>query len=124
MNVYIYQADLLCEECGAEVRKDREAEGFVIDWDDESSYDSDDYPKGPYPDGGGEADCPQHCGNCHGFLENQLTSDGEDYVREAVTRNWGTSGITSGNSGVISEWVEFYGIRPAEPDDQYDEEEA
>jgi len=28
---------------------------------------------GPYPDGGGEADAPQHCGGCGVFLENPLT---------------------------------------------------
>jgi hypothetical protein len=123
MNVYIYQADLLCEECGEAERNALGMDGNApADPDDESSYDSDEYPKGPFPDGGGEADCPNHCGNCHVFLENPLTSDGEAYVREAVERAWSRSG--GGNREVIDEWVEFYGIRPAEPDDQYDEEEA
>jgi hypothetical protein len=33
------------------------ANGFTS----ESDYDSEDLPKGPYADGGGEADTPQHC---------------------------------------------------------------
>lgn len=43
-------------------------------------------PKGAecYSDGGGEADCPQHCANCGVPLENPLTSDGVQYVLEAA----------------------------------------
>jgi hypothetical protein len=48
------------------------ANGFTS----ESDYDSDDLPKGPYADGGGEADTPQHCDDCRRFLENPLTGDG------------------------------------------------
>ena len=54
------------------------------DRSDETTYDSDDYPKGPYANGGGEADTPQHCDECQLFLENPLTSDGVAYVREAI----------------------------------------
>ncbi len=43
---------------------------------DETAYDSDDFPKGPYPDGGGEADGPSYCDDCGKFLENDLTDDG------------------------------------------------
>ena len=48
------------------------ANGFT----DENDYDSDDLPKGPYSNGGGEADTPQHCDGCGAFLENPLTGDG------------------------------------------------
>ena len=85
MNAYIYQAALLCEECGCEVCAELKSAGKrPPDYTDESTYDSDDYPKGPYPDGGGEADCPQCCHNCGIPLENPLTSDGIGYVIEVV----------------------------------------
>lgn len=64
------------------------------DTQDESTYDSGEYPKGPYGDGGGESDSPQHCGACHEFLENSLTSDGAEYVR----------------ANQRDEWDSFYGI--------------
>lgn len=88
MQAYIFAAALLCEACGDNVRADLQAKGRAPeDPDNESTYDSDDYPKGPYSDGGGEADTPQHCDHCGGFLENPLTRDGYAYVREAL-RHW------------------------------------
>jgi hypothetical protein len=71
------------------------------DPNDEGSFDSDDYPKGPYRDGGGESDCPQHCDHCNTFLENPLTEEGEEYVRQAVAEN--------PTSPAIEEWGHFYG---------------
>lgn len=64
MKAYVYQAALYCEDCGKQIcdQLDR-AEKTPDDVNNESSYDSDDYPKGPYGSGGGEADCPQHCDN-------------------------------------------------------------
>ena len=50
--------------------------------------DSGEYPCGPYADGGGESDTPSHCGACGEFLENPLTSDGYEYVREAARAEW------------------------------------
>ncbi len=61
---------------------------LVPDISDESSYDSDEWPKGPYGDGGGEADVPQHCGHCKEFLENPLTPEGMAYVRESQVDEW------------------------------------
>jgi len=114
MQAYIYCADIYCEDCGEKIREDIDREGLApADPDDETSYDSDEYPKGPYPDGGGEADCPQHCGsgeNCinaielsdghkiGAFLENPLTSDGVKYVQEAIQ-----------NGGEVAAlWAEWY----------------
>ncbi len=54
----------------------------------ESDYDSDEHPKGPYSDGGGESDSPQHCASCGTFLENPLTDEGVEYVRESGNREW------------------------------------
>jgi len=82
VNAYVYMAELLCEPCGENVRLwktiMREA---PADPKDESSYDSDDYPKGPYPDGGGEADCAQHCGLCGVALDNPVIT----YEKEETT---------------------------------------
>jgi len=73
MLVYIYAADIYCQQCGEAIRERITREGFApAEPDDEWSYDSDEFPKGPYPDGGGEADCPQHCGagpECHNAIE-------------------------------------------------------
>jgi hypothetical protein len=118
MDVYMYRAALYCTDCGEAIRERLSARA-PADQDDESSYDSDDYPKGPFPDGGGEADCPQHCDSCNVFLENSLTSDGYEYVRDAVE----TGHDLHEDNGklfvvwrdpVIKEWSEFYRISPGQ----------
>jgi hypothetical protein len=120
MQVYMFCAALLCEECGVKARTaHRHSMPVDFDQDDESSYDSDNFPKGPYPDGGGEADTPQHCDRCSVFLENPLTGDGYAYVREAVEN--GHDALASGGAlrivwrnPVVKQWSEFYGIKPGE----------
>ena len=103
MDAYLYQAALLCDDCGAKQRAALTDKGRApADSADESSYDSDNFPKGPYCDGGGEADSPQHCDHCQVFLENPLTADGYDYVREAHH---------SRRSRITREWLAFYGVR-------------
>ncbi len=100
MDAYIYQADLLCSRCtGSIMLHLKTPEG----WPDERTYDSDDYPKGPYANGGGEADFPQHCWRCGVFLENPLTEDGEQYVREAIA-----AAEENGKMDVYGEWKQFY----------------
>jgi hypothetical protein len=94
-DAYIYQAALLCPLCVADM-------GFTLH-QCESSEDSDAIPAGPYANGGGEADGPQHCDHCLTFLDNPLTPDGEDYVREQVRRN----GDHTGNL-VVAEWRGAY----------------
>lgn len=95
MDVYMYQAALLCEGCGERRRGGlRRAGNEPPNIEDECSYDSDRYPKGPFCDGGGEADSPQHCDHCSVFLENALTSDGYGYLSELAD--------------MPEEWVEFY----------------
>ncbi len=95
---YIYNADIFCDDCGEFIRCTIEAEGNApADMGDEASYDSDEYPK--HCDGSSESDCPEHCGGgdtCFNaiefadghkigvWLENDLTSYGEDYTIEAV----------------------------------------
>jgi len=100
MRVYMYESALFCERCGEAIRakldESEKVQKLFLEIaarrncsaacarEHESEYDSDEYPKGPYPHGGGEADTPQHCDACHVFLENPLTEDGVRYVREAI----------------------------------------
>ena len=123
MDVYIYQADRHCKDCGEIKRAELTAQGKApADIESESTYDSDDFPKGPFADGGGEGDTPQHCGTCGVFLENPLTQAGYAYVREAVD---GAADIEPGDGGadlarrlsaklremdrhVLALWVEEY----------------
>jgi hypothetical protein len=83
MNAYMYQTALLCEDCGTKVQRWARLQAGP-DWKNVLPVNSYIYPQGPYPNGGGEADCPQHCDHCGLFLENPLTADGYEYVRKAV----------------------------------------
>ena len=116
MDAYIYCADIYCADCGRAIRKQLKREGHApADPRDGSSYDSDEYPKGPFEDGGGEADCPQHCGSgidclnaitlldnsiIGAFLENPLTQVGYQYVREMY--------LEDSASELVQLWVDYY----------------
>jgi len=106
---YVFQASLLCEECAADVRQDVPFPRGA-DPEDEATWDSDEWPKGPYPDGGGESDSPQHCDCCGLFLCNPLTAEGREYVREAVEEH-----ARTGHGACAAEWARFYGIRCPQP---------
>ena len=117
---YIYAADIWCDDCGEDIRRAITAEGKAPA--DLRSYDSGEFPK--YCDGSSEADSPQHCAagedciNAYEFpdgfkigvwLENDLTTDGEDCVKEAVREG-----------GEVAElWAEYYDW--IDFDDQEDE---
>jgi len=92
--IYIYQADVWCDKCGNALCEQLEPPEHP---EDESSYDSDEYPKaGPDDE---EADCPQHCaagedcldavtlpsGQKVGAILGGLTIEGVDYVRRFGT---------------------------------------
>ena len=94
---YIYQADVYCNDCGAAVCARLAAPENVAD---ESSYDSDDYPKVADLENE-ESDIPEHCAACGTFLQNPLTSEGYEYVKDALTTH--PSAITFG-------WAEVYGF--------------
>lgn len=96
-NAYIFQADLICESCAHDLKK------ALKDVGKEDTGDSGDWPQGPYPDGGGQADGPVHCGgggDCierinlgsgivvGQWLENPLTKDGLEYVAEKIADNF------------------------------------
>ena len=100
MNAYIYNAALWCEECAKAIKTTLANSSYMPeDPSDESSYDSGDYPKGPFSDGGGEADSAQHCDagpDCFNaetlsdgrkigtWLENDLTSDGVKWAEDLI----------------------------------------
>jgi hypothetical protein len=110
MDAYVFAAALLCEECGEKTRDEIEASGKApSDPDDETSYDSDDYPKGPYADGGGEADSPQHCDTCKTFLENPLTSEGLDYVRGIIAERLADPDASL-DVPSFNDWAPFYDL--------------
>lgn len=92
MEAYVYQSALICPTCAEEVKHERP-----------ESEDSDHYPQGPYANGGGESDCPQHCDTCHVFLENPLTSDGTEYVKEGLRNE-------TGPCYILDLWRSFYTV--------------
>ena len=101
MNAYIYQADIYCGDCGAALCRTVPFPANA-NRDNETTWDSNEYPKGPFGDGGGEAGVPQHCGSGAGCLNaiivraqgkryrigvplgNPLTAEGVEYVRQAI----------------------------------------
>ena len=76
----------LCDECGKEHLSLEQLQGPNVS-----------------PIGGlyGETDSPTHCENCEALIYQPLTSDGVEYVREAVKSN-------SGRPEVLATWREAY----------------
>jgi len=111
---YIYQADVWCEKCATEIAATLDAEGKTPpNVMDEASYDSDNYPKGPFFEE--ESDAPEHCSGCHIFLENPLTTDGQTYMQSMVDEALAKG---RGDEPHIKEWMDFYGYHPEEKDMQ------
>jgi hypothetical protein len=121
MEVYIFAADLYCEDCGARIIAWCEKHGK------EKTEDSDSYPQGPYSDGGGEADTPQFCGagadcinaltvdglNIGMPLDNPLTRYGAEYLRtECVTDDTpATNSYRAALNKVYCEhWSDYLGV--------------
>lgn len=102
MNAYIYQAELWCEDCARKEMAKLEAAGKrPLRTDTESSYDSDDWPKGPIIEGGGAADSPRHCFGCCIHLQNPLTEEGLRYLEGELADKFGEPEI-------LQIWHDFY----------------
>ena len=109
MNVYVYKAELLCEDCGEKTCRKLKREGKAPkDLSDERNWDSGSYPKGPYDNGGDGADSAQHCDMCNVFLENDLTQEGVQSVREAIARARQKSPAQQKKSVALTEWLPYY----------------
>lgn len=109
MNAYVFRAALLCSDCAEwtiDALRARYADGErdcrhgLAPWE---CGDTDCWPDGPYADGGGEADSPQHCDQCNVFLRNPLTSDGYADVERMLDDN-------HGDPEIEAEWSAFYGV--------------
>ena len=105
MLAYVYQADLYCEDCANAIKAEL---GFICEGLSEYTFDSDVYPKGPFP--AGDSDTPDHCGACGIFLENSLTGDGEEYVKDSIR-------VGTGDPEVLATWKEFYSYLFPEEED-------
>lgn len=105
MDAYVYQAALLCAGC-AQARIIRVEEMAVKPRGYPS--DSNAYPQGPYPQGGGEADSPQHCDDCNLFLENPLTGDGMEYITNNILGHYRDR--EDGKAEVLESWAKHYNV--------------
>lgn len=112
---YIYQADLYCNKCGEAIIADickKEPRMVPENQYDQSTYDSEDFPK--FMIDCGESDSPCHCGNHEycleaetlpsgrkigSFLMNGLTEYGEEWIAEQHTDN---------PNEVTQFWVDYY----------------
>lgn len=110
MDAYVYKAALLCADC-AQARIIQVEEMAVKPRGYPS--DSDAYPQGPYPQGGGEADSPQHCDDCSLFLENPLTGDGMEYIANNIIGHFRDR--EDGKAEVLQLWAKEYNIPWYEP---------
>lgn len=116
MKAYTFKAALCCEDCAADIKAALEKTTGQPPLELRES--SDHWPQGPYGNGGGEADTPQHCDSCGEFLENPLTSDGVKYVREVLAdiappyrdQTWDDVAKEAEAIGAISaaQWARFY----------------
>jgi hypothetical protein len=121
MDAYIYRAALWCGPCIIKALvAERKAAPGAIDtspaealqqivsangFTSESHYDSDDLPKRPHAEGGGEADAPQHCDGCGQFLRNPLTVDGLICVENMICNYLTTKEAAT---DAVIEWADFY----------------
>lgn len=101
METYLFNAAWYCEDCIAKSHGNDYTEP-------EGPFDSGDFPAGPYSDGGGESDTPEHCDSCGVFLENDLTDDGYEYVEALILEDSPTAHVDSRQ--VLRVWAEYYDL--------------
>lgn len=114
--MYVYQADLWCDDCATEIIRQLQASNQP------NTGDSDDWPQYADEDQS-ETDCPRHCaadaecvnalvladGRKFGcLLEEYLTYDAREYVLEAVIRDL-AAGRT--DSIAVMVWADHYGLQ-------------
>lgn len=97
-SAYAYQAALLCDKCGSALQS--ELASRVV----EDDGDSQDFPQGPYPDGGGESDSAQFCSSGPHCLE-ALTVNGHKVgcpLRCPLTRDGADAVFRTVKSALVS----------------------
>ena len=103
LGIMIYTGNVYCEACGIAIRQKLTAEGKApADVANEFSYESTDFPKGPYEELFSRRPC--HCVECKQFLQNPLTEDGWEFVRAMVAENNAKGRIST----AIIQWENFY----------------
>ena len=125
----IYQAECWCDKCADEIKSRLLADATdeqKEDWEDESAYDSDEFPK--YMSDDQESDSPCHCAageeclaaevlasglKIGALLSTSLTSEGAEYVKQAVSEGGEVAEFWRNQFS----WIDF-------PSDEEDEEEA
>ena len=128
--MFIYAAACYCDECGIAIQKDvlKALNKTPEDFADERTFDSDEYPKGPYSDEQ-EADGPEHCASgedclnptiigdqvCGYFFGNELTTHGVENLQE-MHRN--------SPSEITEFWVNYYNSHGYDIDTSVDYEQA
>ena len=106
MDIYIYAADTWCEDCANAIKEQLDKEGKTPeDPNNEHTFDSDEYPKGPFDSSNETTDSPDHCAagaeclnaivdgdqkyGC--WLEQPLTNEGVEYtlgmIRDTIVRS-------------------------------------
>lgn len=106
--MFIYSADVFCDDCGEAIRFSLRHFGLAPkDEDNESSFDSDEFPKGPYEES--ESDTPDHCAACGLFLENPLTDYGREYVIDAAITD-APLGLEGKGSDTVADWLAYYDL--------------
>lgn len=70
--MYIYAADTYCDPCAEQIMADLDANGKRppdMDPDNECTWDSDDWPKGPFRPCEDHDEGPDHCGSCAEIID-------------------------------------------------------
>ena len=117
---YMYMSDLWCDSCVKDIKKCLDREEV-----EDTTGDTDDYPQSVNDDG--ESDCPQHCAAGEECLNAEvlpsgqkigcligtnLTSDGMEYVRDAVAKG-----------GEVAEfWSREFGITLPDEEEEDDDD--
>ena len=111
MQAYVYNAALFCEECGTQQIQNLTEDRSELLSRPVDKEDSNEWPQGPYGDGGGESDTPNHCETCGVFLENPLTDDGNEYVRERYAWERDTAHPSQSRMAIETTqlWANYYG---------------
>ena len=123
---YDYNADRYCEKCGLEIIKqldeldqielensndlthrsatyytDSDGNAVLMDYNDSNNY--------PQKTRISEIDpgAPDHCGNCHVFLEHSLNEECENYVLQTVYCDLSMYGEIG---PIVQQWIDFWKI--------------